>query len=137
MCYSGTIRSKPKIAEKPILVYKGTGNGLITEKTFRSWHQTKHSYKKDVENPEVELIMKPESKWNHYNTEINEGYHSWPACTQNWSRNLMGLFVIPEGATYYVNMKSREVVSSKLIYKGRYDRKTELELLKTHFKFKG
>jgi hypothetical protein len=134
MCYTGTIRSKPKIAEKPILVYKGTGYGLITEKTFRSWHQIKHSYTKNVKNPEVEL--KPRI-WNNHDTKIREGYHSWPACSQGWSRNLIGLFVIPEGATYYVNMKSRVVVSSKLIYKGRYDRKTELELLKTHIKFKG
>jgi hypothetical protein len=140
MCFTLSAKSKliPKIAGKPILVYKTTTPSQRAANRFVSYWHDFYYYVGRI-NRSIKLIPKPiysiERSLRRY--EIYKGYHSFPTKRLNVDWAQIGIFEIPQGATYFKNMLSREIVSSDIIYRGPCSRELELELLKTHIKFKG
>lgn len=132
MCWSG-FKVQKKVAEKDIEVYK---IGLVQDNRFICEFQD-FSYEKGVVNKE--LVLKEESHWFGYIT-INEGYHSYKRVSIRFNSLLgkikciyrgyiiqpylddlyhLATFIIPKGSIYYEN-RDGEIVSSNIVYTGRY-----------------
>ena len=119
----------PIVLKKPLRVYKvGT---LATFYNFISlyynfvYHKCQTMPTVEI-NPEFERlypsarILNPVWCFNRFN--IYKGYHSYLtkeiAKLRSKEYNNIGIFEIPDGATIYVNYRSREVVSTDIKYLG-------------------
>ena len=142
MCWIG--KGPAKIAERDILVYK-LGYIIGTAKEFRSLYQNYTYYPKKL-NKVITLVpivyTTKVSKLRPSETGIiYEGYHSYKSISLPFNRLgnsfraiLLGIieeriniynsyyiatFIIPKGSKYYEN-KCGELVSSNIIYTGKY-----------------
>ena len=128
MCWSNYMAT-PIVLKKPLRVYKvGTST---TFDNFISLFQD-YVYYKGQTAPTVEINPKFERRhpavglfntaWYFYCFYIHKGYHSY--LTKKIAKYMknpyekIGIFEIPEGATIYVNHRSREVVSTDIKYLG-------------------
>ena len=128
MCWSSYM-AIPIILKKPLKVYKvGTSSifrGFIS--LYRDFMYRESQTMPTVEiNPEFircPLIFGPRDElWNYDKFYIHEGYHSYltekRAKYSSDEYDEIGIFEIPEGATIYVNYRSKEVVSTNIKYLG-------------------
>lgn len=121
MCWTNYI-AIPLVLKKPLRVYKvGTISifcGFISLYRDFRYHesQTMPTVKINPEFIRCPPIFGPQDElWSYDNFYIYEGYHSY--LTEEMaklSRDEIGIFEIPAGATIYVNYKLREVVSTDI-----------------------
>lgn len=142
MCWIG--KGPAKIAERDIVVYK-LGYVIEATKEFRSLYQNYTYYPKELNKVVtlVPVIFATEvSKLQPSETGvIYEGYHSYKDIAMPYSdlgsyyRTIylgkiaedirlndiyaIATFIIPKGSEYYEN-KAGEIVSSNIIYTGKY-----------------
>ena len=143
MCWIG--KGPAKIAERDIVVYK-LGYVIETTKEFRSLYQNYTYYPKELNKVVtlVPMICATEvSKLQSYEIGmIYAGYHSYKSISLPFNelgtsfRNILvgtiikerikvyndyyiATFIIPKGSEYYEN-KCGELVSSNIIYTGKY-----------------
>ena len=128
MCWTNSILI-PIVLKKPLRVYKvGT---LATFYNFISlyynfvYHKCQTMPTVEI-NPEFERLHPSERisnpVWHCSRFNIYKGYHSYLtkeiAKLRSKEYNNIGIFEIPDGATIYVNYRSREVVSTDIKYLG-------------------
>ena len=94
------------IAEEDILVIK---EGNVTNEEFIAKIYGVYKYLKYELQPEIILIK------DIFTREvIDKGYHSyWEMCYPGPNT---GLFKIPKGSKYYINIYWKEIVSNQLVY---------------------
>ena len=128
MCWTNYM-AIPLVLKKPLRVYKvGTVSifGYFIS-LYRDFMYRKSQTMPTVKiNPEF-IRYYPAAKllnpaWGYSRFNIYEGYHSYlteetAKCVKN-EYDEIGIFEIPEGATIYVNYRSREVVSTDIKYLG-------------------
>lgn len=140
MCWVG--KCNMKIAERDFYVYK---LGRVSDRSFRSLYQN-FIYIPGVLNDEVKMrpIIHNYSIYKLFEEQygmIHEGYHSYKDITMPYynigphsriiylgriAENIrlhniysIATFIIPKGSRYYEN-DSGEIVSSNIIYTGKY-----------------
>ena len=128
MCWSNYM-AIPIVLKKPLRVYKvGT---LVTFYNFISlyynfvYHKCQTMPTVEI-NPEFERLHPSErisnQVWRCNRFNIYKGYHSYLtkeiAKLRSNEYDNIGIFEIPDGATIYVNYRSREVVSTDIKYLG-------------------
>ena len=128
MCWSNYMAT-PIVLKKPLKVYKV--GMLTTLDNFMSLFQG-CVYHKCQAMPTVEIDTEfdrvhPAARlsapvWCYSRFHIYKGYHSYltkemAKCNKDEYDDI-GIFEIPEGATIYVNYRSREVVSTDIKYLG-------------------
>lgn len=134
MCWSNYMAT-PIVLKKPLRVYKvgtsTTSDNFIS--LFRDCVYYKCQAMPTIEiNPKFERLHPAERPlnlvWRYSRFHIYKGYHSYlTKKIAKYMKNLyetigvfetIGIFEIPEGATIYVNYRSREVVSTDIKYLG-------------------
>ena len=128
-----------KISNKDIIVYKF--GFLNDKKNFFPYHYKDFVYIKNRDNPVLKIVLIEEEISNKLFFNIKEGYHGYSenckiyfnndkgkiyslfyneiACTPYNINSVIGMFLIPKGIEYYEN-DNGEIVSSQLIWTGKY-----------------
>lgn len=131
MCWTNCM-AIPIVLKKPLRVYKvGTSSifcgfiSLYRDFIYRE-SQTMPTVKINPEFIRGLHIFRSQGKlWIYDNFYIYEGYHSYLtkeiAKLRSKEYNNIGIFEIPDGATIYVNYRSREVVSTDIKYLGKLE----------------
>ena len=102
---------QPLVAEKNIICFKQTDR-FFKESRFKSnYYDFNYEAKKLYAQPEpLKIHQSPNPKFH----EIREGFHSY----RNPYQLPSAVFIIPKGASYYVNPSHDAYVSDEIIYSG-------------------
>ena len=129
MCWTNYMAT-PIVLKKTLRVYKVgksacLGNFIsLYQNTMYLRYSTNPTIKINPEfarySPSMDSFL--DALWIYDSFQIHEGYHSYltkkiAKCNRKEYNNI-GIFEIPEGATIYVNYRSREVVSTDIKYLG-------------------